>query len=287
MRNLKITILILSVLFILFTLIYKFEENKLLMSRNQYFRKNSILSQSGSNIKIAIFDTSNFMNEKKESKLCFSETNSVLGSTCNDDCDGQYSECEHSLRVTKIIKDIAPNSQIYNYNISSKLQNGKKVITINNFINSLKDLKSKRIDILNLSFSFNELLSQCEESNFELNKILLELKENMVEIFASTGNDYQSKIIDYPSCLPFVNSVSSLNKDNYDYSDFANRNEKTKYFAISKYLNDENGDLFYGTSFSTAIASGTQALLFEKNRACLIKESKILDLDIILQECKK
>jgi hypothetical protein len=262
------------------------ETTALNTNRSQYYGKAPQTFLFGKKITIAVIDTSFVEYIKEEQKFCFSESSSTLKSSCKQDCALEYAECNHADRVGNIIRNIAPKASLISYNVSSILENGKSVITQNNFISALKDLESKDIDILNLSLGFVDLQSECKNQSTEISKLLFKLSEKGIHIFAASGNMYSHSSNQYPACLPFVHSVGSIDAETKDISDFSNYNEYTKHFAISKYLKDENQDLFYGTSFATAIASSTQAIILERYPECILKTAFILDLDEILNDCQ-
>ncbi|WP_176525889.1 S8 family serine peptidase [Bacillus sp. AFS001701] len=215
----------------------------------------------GKGIKIAVLDTGFDMKSR--------EVNVVKGYNFIDDNDDYQDDNGHGTKIAGIIGakkngrlllGVAPESQIYVGKIAD--ENGR--IDFLTLVKGIDWAIEQKVDIINLSVEFYK-------NNSELEKVIKKATNNHILIVVSSGNplpDGKIKTV-YPAKYSDVVSVGMLDTNGNTYSkDFSKK--KTDVYAMGEdvtglYLNNK---MTYDTaaSFATANATGTFALLMNKNK---------------------
>ena len=216
----------------------------------------------GQNIKIAVLDTGFDMESQ--------EVNIVKGYNFVDDSANYQDDNGHGTKIAgiigakkngKLLLGVAPKSELYIGKIAD--ENGK--ISFKDLVKGINWAVQQKVNIINLSVEFYQ-------DNPEMEQAIKKATNQHILVVASSGNSLPDKKIKtvYPAAYENVVSVGMLDSDGDIYSkDFEKK--KTDVYAVGEdvtglYLNNK---MTFDTaaSFATANATGTFALLLQKNKA--------------------
>lgn len=226
---------------------------------------------------VAILDTGvdfnrTILKDTKLAEYCFSEMRDGIKSLCENidngkNLDGAGKNCQlvldmqcgHGTFVAGILANSIPNVKIVSYQIYSRL-NKEIVITNANYLNALDHIINKKqskeinFEAVNISWNYDDFFTDnCDDYKPETTQKIKTLEDLGVNVYVSTGNNYQKNKIAYPACITGVRTVSSRNAQG-QIPNHSNSNGQVIYFGEDKIKSVyPDSDLFVesnGTSFS-------------------------------------
>jgi hypothetical protein len=142
---------------------------------------------------------------------------------------GVSSAYNHGTAMAELARKANPDVKLYLVRASSSFKNARTgVVTINvingnDLLNALNWVEQNIKDVSAVSFSYrissNLRPGDCKLSTVgavnvrvvdpQIRSAITRLKESGVPFFASTGNDRNTKPVDYPACIPDTMSVAA------------------------------------------------------------------------------
>ncbi|KRF50224.1 hypothetical protein ASG97_12975 [Bacillus sp. Soil745] len=246
------------------TIPYTIEKNNQLPNSNSTYYENlktwpneflglNNNQSTGKGVKIAILDTEikfkRITNLKGEYDFLSNHTN-----------NSTPVESTHADQVVSIISSIAPGAEIYLIEVVDEDGQLKE----HDLKNALNWLKKNQVDIVNMSFGFNSVMSTIEP-------ILEQLYEHNTVLVASTGNEGKSRVL-YPASSRYTISVGANDFLGQRWFNSNYGNELDFNMPGVKIIDRYKNLYVDGTSFSTAFMSGIIARLKELNPKISNKE---------------
>jgi subtilisin family serine protease len=215
---------------------------------------------SGKNIKVGVIDTgvdSTTSEIKKDIVFKHSVINNV----------GDKSDVSHGTAICGIITGepynnkeilgVAPDAKIISIDVTDD-EDG--LVEISNLVLGIKEAIEEKVDIINISVG-------CMKGTDELKEVIDAALSKNIIVVCSAGNLMENKML-FPSSYEGVISVGSKKRDGSIISPKGKLKKKVFYFPGENIVTSIGNKQYAGcngTSFSTAICSGTIALLLEKN----------------------
>lgn len=213
------------------------ERDYLHLARNKF---------SGKNIKIALLDTR--VNDKE---LVYKEKSfDPVASKPSDNSD------LHGDGIARVIKEVAPGARVYDVEVA----NNQGIIKPESLIKGLKWAIGQKVDIINMSLSF-------QQSNPQIDELLKQAYEEGIIIVAASGND-GTGTLSYPASSPYVISVGSSGI-NGERLDFSNYGRQILFCSCGKYIRtgktEQISSYHQGTSISAGLMTGMISRIKEEN----------------------
>jgi subtilisin family serine protease len=213
------------------------ERDYLHLARNKF---------SGKNIKIALLDTR--VNDKE---LVYKEKSfDPVASKPSDNSD------LHGDGIARVIKEVAPGARVYDVEVA----NNQGIIKPESLIKGLKWAIGQKVDIINMSLSF-------QQSNPQIDELLKQAYEEGIIIVAASGND-GTGTPSYPASSPYVISVGSSGI-NGERLDFSNYGRQILFCSCGKYIRtgktEQISSYHQGTSISAGLMTGMISRIKEEN----------------------
>lgn len=167
----------------------------------------------------------------------------------------------HGTQVAGIFHSTAPESDVYVYKIINESNEGN----LESLIAAMESAIYDEVDIMSMSFGFNEEGKDCYHQDFQLLKSIIDdANKYGIKIIAAAGND-NDKEISVPACFENTIAIGSIDEEGNPLN-FSHGEEMDFVMPgkdiVSTSMNGVN--MGSGTSFSTPFASGIIAMMQEK-----------------------
>lgn len=222
-----------------------------------YIGKNEKESYSEVKVKVAILDSGIYKEHEDLKDKVVKEYNAINPEEKIIDKYGHGTAIAGIIAASNNDKGIVGvNENVELYDVKVLNDDGKG--DINHLIDAIEWCIEQNIDIINISFGL-------QSDNEDLKRAIYRAYSEGIIIVAASGNTYGLGV-DYPAKYDYVYSITALSKDLKRLSSAAKGKIDLAAPGFDILSTDKNGtyQLFNGTSFATAYATGVMSVWIEQ-----------------------